>query len=199
MKSIPTILPVPGLTKKGGTYGAALTGKVADAQPANRSKSSLNINGSILRRQGAVETPRPGISKRPVGRPRVSAERRKFVQRMASNRYWHRVRAERAALGLNSRGGIPKKKKHSLTLNHFELHGMARKVRLRQLVRAQLYAAGLTALGTFPKRAHPKRGLVVLTPLERDYRQLRAAIPANELMTWDSILTTTAARDQRPV
>jgi hypothetical protein len=114
-------------------------------------------------------------------------KRRRAVQRAASLRYWRRVRAERAALGLNSRGGIPQKRKWSLTFRGNELHGVRRKTKRQQLMREQHYAAGLTSLGTKPQRANAKRGLVLLTPLEHQYRQLRATMIVPAVLNFESV------------
>ncbi len=110
------------------------------------------------------------------------------ARRTASNKYWRRIRAERAALGLNSRGGVPQKKSYRLIgQGGHVLHGRARKNKYQQLMREQRYAAGLTATGKRPQRAHAKRGLILLTPLETDFRLFRSLIGSTPATNWEVI------------
>ena len=55
------------------------------------------------------------------------------------------------------------------------------------MIREQRYAAGLTAEGNVPQRPHPKRGLILLTPLETNYRLFRATVQTGQTMDWDRI------------
>ena len=110
------------------------------------------------------------FQKRPVGRPRVSEERRREVQRAASLRYWRRVRRERREAGLTAAGTTPVYERHLILFAGFNVHGKRRKSARQKIYRARLAARGLTTLG------QPKRGLLPLTPLDRAWRALRATI-----------------------
>ena len=83
----------------------------------------------------------------------------------ASLRYYYRKKAERAALNLTTRG----------TPRVYELHEFNAHGRRRANLRARKYVARLNAAG-LTRRGNPKRGLILLTPLESDYRRLRANV-----------------------
>lgn len=101
--------------------------------------------------------------------------------RGASKRYWEKQAAAFRALGLTTRGTVRKYTLHKIEFRGVTAHGI-----FRNRIRARIYTAQLNARG-LTKRGNPKRGLILLTPLETDYRLFRATVPSAPTMDWDRI------------
>ena len=114
-----------------------------------------------------------------MSRPHPTNRQRQL--RGASKRYWAKQVAAFRALGLTTRGTVPK-----YTLHKFESSGGTPHGIFRKRIRQRLYTEQLNARG-LSKRGNPKRGLILLTPLETDYRLFRATVPAAPTMDWDQI------------
>lgn len=114
-----------------------------------------------------------------MSRPHPTNRQRQL--RGASKRYWDKQVAAFRAAGLTTRGTVPK-----YTLHKFESSGGTPHGIIRNRIRQRLYTEQLNARG-LTKRGNPKRCLILLTPLETDYRLFRATVPAAPSLSWEVI------------
>ena len=112
---------------------------------------------------------------------RTCPTKRQRQFRAAQKRYWHKQAAAFRALGLTTRGTVRKYTLHKIEAHNGTVHGI-----YRNRIRARIYTAQLNARG-LTKRGNPKRGIILLTPLETDWRLFRATVPSAPSMDWDRI------------
>ncbi len=161
------IFPAGKQPKGGNTYGARVTLKAARRGGIKTSSASLNHKQPVTHNSPNADLkPRSGLSPKRIRQLNAAAMRY----------YWKR-KAEFAARNLTTRG----------TARIYELHRLAAHGQHRRNLRSKIYTARLNAAG-LSKRGNKKCGLVLLTPLESQYRMLRSLIQIPPVSFEDAVM-----------